>query len=107
MKISLQTLQNQLRSNVCEIMFVRRRARIERPAIRRMLCTLDDTILTSINGKMTLNYRQPTHMLPYNAQAKNLLPVWDIFMQDWRMVNMDDCQIVQTIKNIDFWKYFN
>jgi len=88
-------------------MFVRRRPRIERPAIRRMLCTLDDKILTSVNGKMTLNYRSPSNMLPYNAEAKNLLPVWDIFMQDWRMVNMNDCQIVQTIKHADFWKYFN
>ena len=28
-------------------------------------------------------------------------------MQDWRMVNMDDCDLVKTIKPEEFWNYFN
>jgi hypothetical protein len=28
-------------------------------------------------------------------------------MQDWRMVNMNECDLVETIKRDDFWKYFN
>jgi hypothetical protein len=75
--------------------------------MRRMLCTLDTNILTSTNGRISLNYRPPANGLPYNAEAMGLLPVWDIFMQDWRMVSMDYCDLVNTIKEEDFWKYFN
>lgn len=74
---------------------------------RRMLCTTDDAILTSINGRICLNYRPPANPLPYDAEVRGLLPVWDIFMQDWRMVNVDACEIVNTIERKDFWEYFN
>ena len=107
MKTSLSTLRNLLRENVCEIVFIRRRMRPNRSSIRRMLCTLDDVLLNSTNGRLSLNYRPSSNVLPYNAESKNLLPVWDIFMQDWRMVNMDDCDLVQTMKPEDFWNYFN
>ena len=72
-----------------------------------MICTLDTTILNSANGRLSLNYRPPTHGLPYNAESMNLLPVWDILMQDWRMVNMDACNLTKTIESKDFWTYFN
>ena len=49
----------------------------------------------------------PTQGLPYDAASKNLLPVWDIFMQDWRMVGMENCQIINTIAEEEFWEYFN
>ena len=49
----------------------------------------------------------PSRGLPYDAASKNLLPVWDIFMQDWRMVGMENCQIINTIAEEEFWKYFN
>lgn len=107
MKTTLDNLRNTLRENVCEIVFVRRRPRANKSPVRRMLCTLDQQLLNSTNGRLSLNYRPTSQVLPYNATAKNLLPVWDIFMQDWRMVNMDDCDLVQTIKRDDFWKYFN
>lgn len=64
-------------------------------------------LLNSVNGRLSLNFKQSSSVLPYDAQSKNLLPVWDIFMQDWRMVNMDDCDLVTTYKPDDFWKYFN
>jgi len=72
-----------------------------------MLCTLDTELLNSTNGRISLNFRPSSNVLPYNAEAKNLLPVWDIFMQDWRMVNMDECNLINTIKQEDFWNYFN
>jgi hypothetical protein len=72
-----------------------------------MLCTLDDRILNSTNGRLSLNYRPTSGILPYNAEAKNLLPVWDIFMQNWRMVNMDQCDLINTIQEDQFWNYFN
>lgn len=107
MKTTLDNLRNLLRENVCEIVFVRRRPRANRMPVRRMLCTLDTNILNSTNGRLSLNYRPSSGVMPYNAESKNLLPVWDIFMQDWRMVNMDDCNLITTIKEEDFWKYFN
>lgn len=107
MKTTLQGLRTVLRENVCEIVFIRRRPKPGKPPMRRMLCTLDDRILNSENGRLALNYKPVGGPMPYNTDAKNLLPVWDIFMQDWRMVSMDNCDIVTTIKEQDFWKYFN
>ncbi len=72
-----------------------------------MLCTLDENLLNSTNGRLSLNFRPSSNVLPYNAESKGLLPVWDIFMQDWRMVSMENCNLILTIKQEDFWKYFN
>lgn len=107
MRTTLSNLKELLRENVVEIVFIRRRPRLNRPPFRRMLCTLDQGLLNTTNGRLSLNYKPSSNVLPYNAEAKNLLPVWDIFMQDWRMVNCDDCNIINTIKQEDFWDYFN
>ena len=107
MKTTLPNLKNLLSQNVCEIVFARRRPKPDKPPVRRMLCTLDDTILNSTNGRLSLNYKPPGGAMPYNPETKNLLLVWDIFMQDWRMVNMDNCDLVNTIPETEFWDYFN
>jgi hypothetical protein len=72
-----------------------------------MICTLDDTILNSTNGRLSLNFKPAGGSMPYNPETKNLLLVWDIMMQDWRMVNMNDCDLVRTITRNEFWPYFN
>jgi len=107
MKTTLPNLKNLLSQNVCEIVFARRRPKPDKPPVRRMLCTLDDNILNSTNGRLSLNYKPPGGAMPYNPETKNLLLVWDIFMQDWRMVNMDACDLVNTIPENEFWNYFN
>ena len=107
MMITLSNLKNLLSQNVCEIVFTRRRPRAGKPPQRRLLCTLDDSILNSTNGRLSLNYRPPGSAMSYDPASKNLLLVWDIFMQDWRMVNMDACDLVNTIPEKDFWNYFN
>jgi hypothetical protein len=107
MRTTLSSLKNLLRENVCEIVFVRRRPRENKALTRRMLCTLDENLLNSTNGRLSLNFRPSSNVLPYNAESKGLLPVWDIFMQDWRMVSMENCNLILTIKQEDFWKYFN
>jgi hypothetical protein len=53
---------------------------------RRMLCTLNPILLNSEFGKITLKFKPPTQSPPYNAKAKGLVTVWDIFRQDWRNV---------------------
>ena len=107
MKTTLPNLNNLLSQYVCEIVFARRRPKANKPPFRRMLCTLDDKILNSTNGRLSLNYRPPGGAPSYNPESKNLLLVWDIFMQDWRMVSMENCDIVNTIPGNDFWNYFN
>ena len=72
-----------------------------------MLCTLDSSILNSVNGRTSLNFKPTSNPPKYNPESKNLLLVWDIFMQDWRMVSMDNCDLITSIPNDEFWEYFN
>lgn len=99
-----------LQHNVCEIVFVRRRPERapERPEIRRMLCSNSLSLLTSQNGKTSLNFRFPKTPRRINEAKHNIVVVWDIFMQDYRNVSMDTCYLRQTIPDDDtFWKYYN
>lgn len=107
MKVGLAALNDLLRSNVCDIRFGRRRNKVGFAATRRMICTLDMSLLQSIEGRTTLNYRPVQRSLPWNPASKNLLNVWDILMQDYRNVNMDACEVVEQIPSADFWQYFN
>ena len=107
MRVSLASLKSTLQGNVCEIIFEKRRPKPGDSSRRRMLCTLDESLLNSVNGRTTLNYKPPTGLPKYNPESKNLLPVWDIMMQSWRMVSMDNCEIVQTVPEDNFWQYFN
>ena len=107
MKTNLTSLKNTLQSNVCEIIFEKRRPKPGDSSRRRMLCTLDESLLNSVIGRTTLNYKPPSGPPKYNPASKNLLPVWDIMMQSWRMVSMDNCDLIKTIPRDEFWKYFN
>ena len=72
-----------------------------------MLCTNSGALLTSLKGRMALNFR-PSHKAPeYNPSQKNLIITWDLFMQDYRSVNMDSCEVISVIPaNDQFWNYF-
>lgn len=108
MKLSLSGLSALLKSNAAEVRFRRRR---QGPGpFRRMLCTNDLKLLMSIPGKLALNYRRPTGLPPYNPTAYNLLCVWDIFMQDFRMIPVDAVDVISVIPTTPpdaFWNYFN
>jgi hypothetical protein len=65
------------------------------------------SILTSINGRTTLNYRPPRGGMQVNEAMQNICVVWDIFMQDYRNVAMDSCNLIQTIPANEWWGYFN
>lgn len=77
-----------------------------------MLCTKDQILLNSQLGRNILNYN-PSHGggLKYNPAAKNLIIVWDVFLQNFRAVNCNDVDVVSVIKTSpdasEFWKYFN
>jgi hypothetical protein len=106
-RVALWTL---LGTNAAELRFHRR---IDKPGYkdyRRMLCTRDLKLLESTPGKTILNYVNPTGRLKYNPAAKNLVVAWDIFLQNWRMINCDDVEVIAVIKTSPdpspFWKYF-
>lgn len=101
-------LYQALLNNVVEVRFVRRRQLPGLGPVRRMLCTNNSTVLTSPNGRIVLNYRTPTNALNYNPAQKNLIITWDILMQDFRTISLDDCEIVRQFQpNDEFWNFFN
>lgn len=102
-KITRESLRELLSSSVCEISFIKRTDN----TTRTMLCTLDESLLNSVNGRTTLNYKPASQAAKFNPAAKNLLCVWDVFMQDWRFVSMDSCSIINSIPRDEFWEYFN
>lgn len=107
MIVALPSLKTVLQSNVCEIKFSRRRVVPGKPITRRMLCTNAQTVLNSVDGRVTLNYRPASRPPKYNPTAKNLVIAWDIFMQNYRCISCDRCDLITSIPaNETFWKYF-
>ena len=102
-------LNGLLQTNVLDIRFLRRRPRTGVPSTRRMLCTLDESILNSVNGRTVLNYNPPsTSGLPYDVYGKGLCMVWDILMQNFRMVSSESVSVINKYTGDDtFWDYFN
>lgn len=108
MIIQRGALNSILLNNVCEIRFIRRRPVAGKSSTRRMWCTKSYSLLSSLNGRVSLNYRPPTHPKKINESQANVLIVWDILMQDYRTVSFDQCNLIQKIPaNDDFWKVFN
>lgn len=108
MRVALPTLSALLRDNVLELKYVRRRPKPGASPTRRMLCTNSSMLLDSREGREALHYK-PTRQSPrYNPTSRNLIITWDIFMQGYRTINVDQCNIVSQIPaNDEFWKYFN
>lgn len=108
--ISYSALAATLSTNVVELKFSRRRPKSNLPSHRRMLCTLDYTLLNSERGISMLNYKPAAQSKQYNPASKGLIVVWDLLKQDWRMVNTESCNIISTIPTSpseEFWNYFN
>lgn len=108
MKVSLPTLKNLLLNNVVEIKFNRRRVKPGSSLTRRMLCTNSLALLNSTEGRLALNYKRAINMPKFDPNAKDLIITWDIFMQDYRCINMIACDLIQIIPaNKSFWTFFN
>lgn len=108
MKASLPTLKSLLLNNVTEIKFLRKRGKVGAPPTRRMLCTNSLALLNSTEGRLALNYRRAINMPKFDPSAGNIIITWDIFMQDYRCINMAACDLIQVIPaNKEFWKFFN
>jgi hypothetical protein len=109
-RLSRSALSLILLNHVVEVRFRRRRTKTGFNTQRRMLCTNDRVLLQSNLGRNVLNFLTPTSNLKYDPRSKNLVITWDIFYQNWRMVNCDDVDVVSVIKtspdSSNFWKYF-
>lgn len=109
MATSVSALRLICENNVVEIKFDRRN-KMRIPPTRRMLCTLDFTVLDTEQGRKLLGFKKPKNFPVYNAQQKNLLVVWDLIMQDWRSIPVESCIIVAYLKTkpiVRFWNYYN
>jgi len=73
-----------------------------------MLCTNSLSLLNSTEGRIALNYKRAINMPKFNPNEKNIIITWDIFMQNYRCINMAACDLIQVVPaNQTFWKYFN
>lgn len=99
-----------LQQNAVELRFRRRIVKPGYAYYRRMFCTNDMRLLRSGPGVRILNYKPPTGAgLKYDPASKNLVVTWDIFLQDWRMINCNDVEAIAVIRTTppdQFWKYF-
>ncbi len=108
MHIALPTLGRLLQENVLEIKFIRRRPKPGSSPTRRMLCTNSRVLLDSREAREALHYVPSKQPPAFNPAAKNLVITWDIFMQGYRTVNADKCQLISQIPaNDEFWQYFS
>ncbi len=108
MVVQRSTLDSILLANVCDVRFVRKIPINGRPPTRRMLCTKSYSLLNSTNGRITLNYRPPTNPPQVNEAKDNIITVWDILIQDYRNINMAQCDLIEQIPATEeFWEYFN
>lgn len=110
MRVGAHALSALLTRNAVELKFRRRRLKPGWSNTRRMLCTNDLKLLNSPPGHIALNYKPPTHPLPYAPGPKNLVLTWDLFWQAHRMINCDNVDVISVIPTDppdQFWSYFS
>ena len=103
-----QALEQLLLNNVLDVRFVRRVPVANKPSTRRMLCTKSYELLNSTNGRVVLNYKPPKHQKKLNEQKHNACVVWDILMQDYRIISAEQVNVIRVIPATEeFWTFFN
>lgn len=108
MIIQRSALDSLLLNNVCEIRYTRKKPVPGKALTRRMWCTKSYSLLNSTNGRVSLNYRPPTSGKRYTESIKNTIIVWDILMQDYRTISMENCDLIQQVPATEeFWTFFN
>ena len=108
MIVTQQTLETLLLNNVLDLRFTRRIPVEGKPPTRRMICTKSYDLLNSTNGKIVLNYTPPKHNKQVNEAITNTCVVWDILMQNYRVVSADQVDVLREMPADDeFWQTFN
>jgi hypothetical protein len=106
--MDVDTLENLLLNNVLDVRFVRRIPIPGKAPTRRMLCTKSYDLLNTVNGKVVLNYKPPKTGKQFSERSEGAVVVWDILMQDYRVVSAEHVQVINKIPADDsFWEYFN
>lgn len=107
MLITQPSLNAVLRNNICELKFLRRRPKFGRSPFRRMIATNSNTLLLSVDGRLTLNFSPAKGPSKYNHAQKNVVVAWDVLMQDFRTINCQSCNLIRTVPaNEEFWDFF-
>lgn len=107
MLITQPSLAAILKNNVCEIKFLRRKPKVGRSPFRRMICTNANSLLLSVDGRLTLNYAPPKSLPSFSVSQKNVVVAWDVLMQDFRAISCENCNLIKTVPaNNEFWDYF-
>lgn len=113
MKATRPFLYSALQNNVVELRFARRHMKPGWKGYRRMLCTNAMHILNSAPGRLALHFKPPSQPPPFNPNSFNLVTTWDLFWQEYRNINCDQCDVITMMpvvskEDIDkFWNYFN
>ena len=108
MIVSQPSLEALLLSNVLDLRFTRRIPVVGKPTTRRMICTKSFDLLNSTNGKIVLNYRPPKHGKQIDESITNTCVVWDVLMQDYRVISADQVDVLRQMPaDESFWKVFN
>ena len=106
-------LKEVLQDSVVEVAFVRRIPKLGYTPSRRMLCTNSRMLLDNIESKIALRFRAPMGSLPYNADAKGLITVWDLCWCGFRHISVESHDVISImpVRNEDeilqFWTYFD
>ena len=107
-----ENLQGLFASHIVELVAVRRHYKPGKGQIRAFFATNSRVLLNGIAGKTAFGFQQPTNPPPYNAKAHNLFITYDLFMQNWRSINLNNYAIrevlpLKTKEDIqNFWGYF-
>lgn len=108
MKVALPMLTALLQENVVELKFKRRIPKPGVPPTRRMLCTNCQQILASPEGRESLHYEATKLPPTFNPVTKNLIIAWDILVQDYRCISVENCEVISVIPGDEtFWEYFS
>ena len=108
MKVSHATLEQLLLENVLDIRFTRRIQTKDKSPSRRMICTKSYDLLKTTNGRVILNYVPPKTAAHINESRANVCVVFDILMQDYRTISLDNVEVLREMPADDtFWKIFN
>lgn len=108
MIVTQPTLETLLLNNVLDLRFTRRIPVADKSPTRRMICTKSFELLNSTNGKIVLNYVPPKRGKQLNEAITNTCIVWDVLMQNYRVVSADQVDVLREIPaNDEFWDIFN
>jgi hypothetical protein len=122
--ISKDALKQVLFQHVVEIKFLRKHPN-KTSSYRRMFCVgafpnfQNNAFLLAEDTMARFNFTLPKGSSPYppvpyfNPDHKNLVITWDIFMQNYRCINVRNCNLVSSFRVeskediANFWKYFD